>query len=127
VELLPTPLLVELSGVRKEATPAGVEERGGATLRQISPRYTEDDIYALFHTQPLPTDRDGFLEIRIDARDGVTTRRRFAVKGVPFRDADKFEWRARLTKVDSDRTRAGAVTDDIESPAGVAFHRIGES
>lgn len=119
VELLPTPRLVDMGPVRGVSTPAGRTEKGGVQLREISPRYTEDDIRTLFHTQPLPQDRDGFLEVRVDCRDGSTTRRRFIVSGVPFRDAEKFEWRTRLLKQDANRSRAGKVQDDVPAPGEV--------
>ncbi len=126
VELLPTPRLVDMKPVTGKATPAGFDEEGAVMLRQISPRYTEDDIRTIFHLQPLPTDRDGFLEIRVDQRDGQTLRRRFTVKGAPFRDAMKFQWSARLVLQSHDRDRDGTIRDDVSSPAEVQVARFSE-
>lgn len=123
-ELLPTPLVRDTKTIRGVAKPAGLDEEGSITLRQISPRYTEDDIRSIFHQQPLPDDRDGFLEVRIDERDGSTKRRRFSVKGAPYRDAGKFEWSASLRLQSHDRGRDGEIRDDIASPAEVQFHTL---
>lgn len=125
-ELLPTPLLKDMKPIRGVSKPAGRNEEGGITLTQISPRYTEDDIRGLFHTQPLGEALDGFLEVRVDSRDGQTLRRRFSVKGAPYRDAGKFEWSARLRVQYANRSREGAVQDDVQSPAEVRMHRFSE-
>lgn len=124
VQLLPTPKLVDMKPVRGVAKPAGFDEEGAITLRQISPRYTEDDIRALFHTQPLSRDREAFLEVRVDGRDGSTIRRRFTVKGAPFRDAPKFGWSVRLITQSHDRARDGRIRDDVASPAEVQMARF---
>lgn len=107
-EILPTPYLRETSGVAGELRTAGLVERGIVRLEQISPRYTEDEVRGLFHVTPLPGDQQGFIEVRIDARDGSTERRRFIVRGIPYRDAGGFQWRAGLLRQDEDRTRSGA-------------------
>lgn len=125
-ELLPTPLVKDTKPIRGVSKPAGLDEEGGITLTQISPNYTEDDIRAIFHTQPLPADRDGFIEMRVDERDGSTIRRRFSIKGAPFRDASKFQWTARLRTQSHDRSREGAIQDDVSSPAEVQFLRFSE-
>lgn len=128
VELLPTPLVHDMKQLRGVSKSAGRDEEGGVKLTQISPRYTEDDIRTIFHTQPLPGDRDGFLEIRVDERDGKTQRRRFSVKGTPFRDTEKFEWSVRLRAqtIATARTRDGAIRDDVLSPGEVQVLRFSE-
>lgn len=107
-ELLPTPNLRETSGVAGELRSAGLVERGSVRLEEISPRYTEDEVRVLFHSYPLPPGCQGFVEVRVDARDGSTQRRRFIVRGIPYRDAGGFEWRATLLRQDEDRERNGA-------------------
>lgn len=126
VELLPTPKLVDMKSVRGISKPAGFDEEGAITLKQISPRYTEDDINEIFFQQPLPKAAIGFLEVRVDERDGSTKRRRFVVKGTPFRDAGKFEWSVRLTAQSHDRDRQGAIQDDVTSPAETQLIRFGQ-
>ena len=106
-EFLPTPQLKETSGVRSETRTGGLVERGDVRLEEVSPRYTEDQIRVLFHSLPLPPGDQGFLEVRVDARDGATERRRFVVTGMPYRKADGFEWRANLLRQDMQRDRDG--------------------
>lgn len=106
-EMLPTPKFT--TTVKRKPQDAGYVERGDAKLREISPRYTEDQVRSLFHREPLPKGFQGFIEVRIDERDGNAQRRRFTVSDVPYRDAEKFEWVATLTKQDADRDRAGRV------------------
>lgn len=107
-ELLPTPV-VKVDGLRGELTSGGLTERGTTRLSELSPRYTEDEIRQLFHCEPLPDGLQGWIEIRIDARDGSTERRRFVTRGVPERDAERFQWRSVLIRQDSARTRSGAL------------------
>lgn len=97
VEILPTPnvFMDRLSGVLKAG---GRDEDGPMTVNEISPRYSEEDISAIFHQQPLPPGFTGFIEMREDTRDGeLVTRRRFVVQGVPMRRADDFDWQVKLT------------------------------
>ena len=105
-ELLPTPKL-DVRPVTTVILSGGRVERGGARLSEVSPRYTEDDIRALFRVKPLPAGHVGYIESRIDGRDGVTQRRRFAVKGAPFRDAENFQWIVQLGSEDGERSRDG--------------------
>ena len=111
-EFLPTPKVKDYSAsLDGELKAAGITDRGTIRLSEISARYTEDDLDALFHLQPLPKDREGFVEVRHDRRDGETKRRRFVVEGVPFHDAENFQWVCRLLAQDPDRTRAGVPRD----------------
>lgn len=108
-ELLPTPALDTFEGVRSEMRSGGLVERGNARLREVSPRYTEDELRGLFGcANTLPVGEQVFVEVRMDARDGTdVVRRRFVVVGVPYRKADAFEWRVNLLRQDENRTRTG--------------------
>lgn len=113
-EFLPTPLVQMgssrgIGGVDTRMTEGGLSERGMVVMTEVSPRLTEDDIQALFHLQPVPQNLDAFIEIRMDARDGATTRRRFAVQGVPDRRADKFDWRVKLRRQNQNEHRNTSV------------------
>ena len=113
IPILPTPFLADWSGyargegLSEELLSGGLAERGNSQLTKISTQYTEADIRTLFHIQPLPPTDEGFIEIRTDARDGVTTRRRFAVRGTPYREDMKFQWRVRLQVQDEGRQLDG--------------------
>jgi hypothetical protein len=104
-ELLPTPVVTVRT--RYDQTEAGRLERGVTSLREISPRYTEDDIEALF-PRCLERSEEAYIETRIDERDGTTRRRRYAIVGAPVRHATRFEWTVDLTPQDDRRTRRGA-------------------
>lgn len=109
VELLPTPMF----GMRltKEVKAGGTVENGKPELTQISPRFTEDDVNAIFHRQPLPQGTEGFIEIRMDARDGNSKIRRFTVYSAPERRASKFDWRVQLVSAYPDPNRNGRLPD----------------
>lgn len=122
VELLPTPKVVffgevGVGGLTTKMTEGGLSERGDAKMMEISPRYTEDDVRQLFHLQPLPAGLDGFVEVRMDARDGSSIRRRFAVL-VPQRRAEKFDWIVRLKRQNQNDRRDSSV-DNVKSPLEV--------
>lgn len=105
-EFLPTPK-ISMMGLRGDPKSAGLAERGDIRVTEISPRYTEDQIFSLFHCSPLPKGYQGFIEVTMDARDGSSPRRRFSVFGVPSREADKFQWSTQLVRQDASRTRSG--------------------
>lgn len=108
-EFLPTPNITEVDQLRGQLTSGGTDEQGRIRMDEISPRYTEDDIRALFHVQPLPDGDEGFLEMRVDQRDGSTARRRFTTQNVPMRRADKFDWTVRLLEQQPPRSRSGVL------------------
>lgn len=107
-EILPTPE-VDFAGLRGQMRSAGKVDTGGATLRELSPRLTEEDIELLFHVQPLPAGQEGFIEIQMDRRDGEARRRRFVVQGAPQRKPEDFEWTVRLASQEGKRERSGRV------------------
>lgn len=111
-EFLPTPK-VWIGGGQKVATAAGVMREGSAELREISPRYTEDDIAALF-PRALGPAQLAFIEVRMDNRDGSTPiRRRYTVQRTPQRDALHFEWRVPLTSQEDERNRLTGELDPL--------------
>lgn len=89
-ELLPRPR-VSLRPLSKELSNAGIREQGFVRIDQISPRYTEADVQALFGRRR-NRGEFAFIEVQADNRDGSSVRRRMTVSGVPFRDASSFEW-----------------------------------
>lgn len=125
-ELLPTPLLREWTqSVQGESTAAGTREVGRARLEQVSPRYTEDAIRELVRPN-LDDGEETFVEVRHDSRDGETHRRRFVVRGVPYRKAGKFEWRVGLSKQDEDRDRQGGLDESTDFPKRLLNPLMGE-
>ena len=110
VEILPTPK-VDMSPISSDARSAGTVERGTVDMWEISPRYTEEDIKTIFNVQPLPAGDIGYLEVRMDARQGSATRLRFTIQRKPWLDAENFQWRAQLSAQDEARSRDGQTPD----------------
>lgn len=107
-EFLPRPF-VDVRPLRSETTPAGRKDRGMVRIRELSPRYTEDEIREL--VDPATDHRKGefsFVELRIDSRDGVTERRRLTIADVPWRSGDGFEWVVDAYIQQRPRSRTGA-------------------
>ena len=113
-ELLPTPY-VDLSTLRYVVTSAGRTDNGTVQLFEVSPRYTQDDIETLFY-RDLQLNEQHFIEIRMDGRDGVDpVRHRFVITGVPFRDADGFQWVLTLKIQQEERNRDGTLSERVRT------------
>lgn len=108
LEFLPTPR-VDLQPLRSEIKPAGEVTRGTVELSEISPRYTERQITGALLDRALTAGEVAFVEIRVDARDGATVRRRVTIADVPWRDPDKFSWRVTGYVQEQARTLDGAL------------------
>jgi hypothetical protein len=103
--LKPTPKVGSVSAWERRLETAGVVERGDAVLTGVSPRYTEDEL--THYLSPNVDGEEAFFEVRIDERDGTTTRRRFVLATVPERRPTRLDWRLKLTAQDADRERDG--------------------
>lgn len=116
-EVLPTPLVRDLSGVSQMLAATGLQEEGQIVVSQISPKYSEDDLMgqtpdlqdpALMRTSG--TDRQFFWEVesnrRIEPR-GVP--RRFTPVSAPSLSRDGFSWTISLVRQDFDSSRSGSV------------------
>jgi len=105
-EFLPTPLL-DLKPVEEQVKTGGILERGSVTLRQISPRYTSEELDSLLATEERNV--ECFVEVRLDSRDSAEPiLRRFARIQAPVYDAEAFEWTMRIAKQDVNRGRDGS-------------------
>ncbi len=90
-ELDPPPMLVEGdkgSGLAREPTPGGYEERGSSSLKELSLSYTEEEI--------APSDLPPYAEFYYRVVDGLgqgVADRFFTVAGKPTPDREKtFGW-----------------------------------
>jgi hypothetical protein len=119
-ELLPTPR-IDLTSIRYVVTSGGRTDDGYTKLYEISPRYTQDDVRTLFY-RSLAAGEQSFVEVRIDGRDGSDpVRHRLTVSGVPFRDADGFQWIVPLKIQQEERNRNGQLS---ERQATTAVHPL---
>jgi hypothetical protein len=113
----PTPKIAN-ENMRISSENAGGIERGTIRLIEISPRYTEDEIKFYF-AQEKRVDEEGFIEIRIDSRDGITERDRYVVSNEPHRRPEKWDWTVQLQKQDANRKRDGSYRDKRRTVYGL--------
>jgi len=109
-EFLPTPETSSLTSVRRTLLSGGTVERGGLTLTQVSPRYSEGQIDFLCYgvDECRGPAYQTFVEVSIDRRDGDRTkRRRFSIAAAPYRDTDAMSWRVDLIRQDVERLPSG--------------------
>lgn len=133
LELLPTPRVGPLGGVRQSLEVVGLTEVGGVMLDQISPSYTEDILMGLLpelldpqHPGQLRAGVQFFYEIQENRpayhqnpmTAGAATRvprrgprRKFVLGGTPYRQADAFQWSLDLERADGERGRDGEVAE----------------
>ena len=119
-EFLPTPL-VDLRPMYTNMREAGVFEHGDIVLREVSPSLTEAQVGELFFNgAKLPPGQQGYIEVRHDARKGnEPPRRRFTVRGVPWHDAERFQWIATLSDEEPDRLPNGDIVEKTTNPPNI--------
>lgn len=131
VELVPTPLVGDLTAVAKTQDVTGLTERGGVGVSQISASMSEDVLMGLITPFRDPDNPDTLLpgieffwEVQQDRPAGFALqntqgcdfptelkqpRRRFHVSGTPSLDQGAFEWSVALVRADGERGRGGDV------------------
>jgi hypothetical protein len=119
-EFLPTPF-VDLRPMYSLMSEAGRFEHGDVVLREISPSLTEDQVKELCSNgAELPPGQQSFIEVRHDERKGnEPTRRRFTTRGVPWHNAEEFEWIVTLSDEEENRRRDGALPEKTLDPIRV--------
>lgn len=115
VEILPTPTVSDMAGVTEIARALGRTEEGGVSVSEISARYSEDDLRGFTpdlvdaeQPRTLRPNVEFFWEV-VEARANRPNpiRRRFTLASAPSLSRDTTQWRAQLTRMDYDRSRAG--------------------
>ena len=109
IDILPTPLVQDLSMVTEIVHPIGLDEAGTIIVSQVSGRFTDEDLrFAGKHGEPPGPDEEVFYEIEFPRADGLPgDKRRFYLRSAPHYYADQFEWHLRLEKSHEDRARNG--------------------
>lgn len=109
--ILPTPLVRDLTGIRRELEMIGLDEVGTLRVTQISPRFDEDVLVGqslvVESGAAIPKDMNFYWEIFFPRADSDGVRRRFVPKSVPSKRPTRFEWVIDLLKASEDRTREG--------------------
>lgn len=108
-QVLPIPLVADMTALVARLQAVGVEEVGDVRLTEVSGRYTENDLSGLGPSgEPIPDDEQFYWELHdAEATAAESPRRRFVLARAPSYDATRFEWTVVLRRVAGDRTRAG--------------------
>ncbi len=109
MEILPTPLVVDMRSLTEVVTSAGLNEQGTVQLQQVSGRYTEEQLMGLGPNggQVAPNETV-YYEIEFFRRDGAPSEhRRFQRDSVPTYNATQVQWMVTLVNVLEDRSRGG--------------------
>ena len=107
--ILPTPLVSDLSSIAEILHPIGLDEAGSIQVSEISGRYTEEQLRGLKDDgSEQDPDVHVYWEVEYVRADGVPgEHRRFTLSGAPYFDAGNIEWKVRLDRTHGERTRAG--------------------
>lgn len=107
MEILPTPLVVDMRGLGEIVTPVGINEQGTVQLQYISGRYTEEQLLGVGPdgTQ-VASNETVYYEIEFFRADGgASERRRFVRDSIPYYNATQFQWLVTLVSVIENRAR----------------------
>ena len=94
LEIVPTPVVVDLNTLQEIVTPVGQAEIGLVQLREVSGRYTEDHLSGVDPNGNHPGPQESvFFEIEFFRPDGQNTdKHRFSLAATPYYNATGFQW-----------------------------------
>lgn len=123
IEMLPTPVVSDMTGIPFNLAAVGLTEGGGVSLSNVSQRYSEDDLTGrsplmrdTVRTKTSKSTMEFFYEIgERRATDPSPKRRRFVVSGVPMLNRTGMRWRVNLTKAESSYDGPLDVTEGLIS------------
>lgn len=108
LDLLPTPLVQDLTTLTEIVQPVGLDEVGSILVSEISGRFTDNDLRFLSADgSPPDPDVEVYYEIEFPKLDGTSDKRRFFLRSAPHYAAGRFMWQLRLEKAHEDRARNG--------------------
>lgn len=108
MDILPTPLVQDLSTLTEIVQPVGLDEVGSILVSEISGRFTDNDLRFLSADgRPPDPDVEVYYEIEFPKLDGTSDKRRFFLRSAPHYAAGRFMWQLRLEKAHEDRARNG--------------------
>lgn len=108
LDLLPTPLVQDLTTMTEIVQPIGLDEVGVISVSEISGRFTDGQLRAMKADGQAPgPDEEVFYEIEFPKPNGLVDRRRFFLRSAPYYFAGKFYWQVRLERAHSDRQENG--------------------
>lgn len=125
-EILPRPVVQDMSSIAQALRPVGVSEEGSVAVSEVSPAWTEDLLLGLRDGyvdaasrlgRTLAADVEFWWEVQeqrptggVAPLDGETRIRRFRPYGAPHLSRDGFQWRLTLEKADYDVDRDEGIT-----------------
>jgi len=110
-ELTPTPKIEPISSVQLQLQDLGMDEVGGLSITEISPRYTENFLLGReLDGSELPKTDTIYWEVRLSRGDPKSKIRRFMMQGIPSYEATRLQWTVRLVRAGSDRDPEGNPT-----------------
>jgi hypothetical protein len=108
LDLLPTPLVQDLTTMTEIVQPIGLDEVGVISVSEISGRFTDAQLRVMKEDGQAPgPDEEVFYEIEFPKPDGSSDKRRFYLRAAPHYFAGKFYWQVRLEKAHADRQENG--------------------
>ena len=109
LDILPTPMVQDLTTLTEVLTPIGLDETGVIGVGEISGSFTDEQLRFLDDDGEGPgPDEEVFYEIEYPQPDGrPSVLRRFFIRGAPHYRAGQFQWNIRLEKIEEDRSRTG--------------------
>lgn len=113
LDILPTPLVQDLSTMTAIVQPVGLDEIGTIIVSEISGRFTDEQLRFLDRDgrQPGP-DEEVFWEIEFPRLDGrPSDKRRFMLRSAPMYFSGRLQWQVRLERAHHDRARNGDYID----------------
>ena len=109
LDLMPTPLVQDLTTLTEIVQAVGLDEVGSIILSEVSGSFTDDQLRFVDKTgQPQDPNEEVFYEIEFPRPDGLPgARRRFYLRSAPHYNAGRFQWQMRLEKAHENRSRTG--------------------
>lgn len=110
VEILPVPLLADLTGLQAIVQPVGQDEISSLQLSEISGRYTEEELRGLAPGgAPIGPDEQFYYEVEFLRADGLESdRRRFYPSSAPTYQPTRYQWVVMLERSHEGRARDGS-------------------
>jgi len=108
-EITPPPKVEPPQSINRQLLDIGMDEQGGLSISEISPRYTENELLGLDPDgKGIPDNETFYYEVTLMREDpGSLRRRRYMIQGVPSFSATGLYWTVRLVRSGSDRTAPG--------------------
>lgn len=108
LDILPTPLITDLSTLTEVVHPVGLDESGSILVTEISGRFTDNDLRLRGAQEPDDPAVEVFYEIEFPQPGGADSiKRRFYSRSAPHYNSGRLQWQLRLERAHPDRDMDG--------------------